>query len=94
MGNPHQITAGTLPPATGLMVFSRREGSIGHLLSGLSNADQGVRVESVKAVLLDYFQGIGKDISQAAKILNEIPAEQITRLTDAMVKLADEYHWQ
>lgn len=83
-----------LPTATGLMVFARREGSIGHLLSGLSNADSGIRVEAVKSVLLDYFQGTGKDLSRAAEILNRVPEMQINHLTDQMVRLADEYNWQ
>lgn len=83
-----------LPPATGLMIYARRDGSVEHLLSGLSNADAGVRAEAVKAVLLDYFQSTGKDLSRAAEILNGIPEIQITHLTDQMVKLADEYNWQ
>ena len=82
-----------VPPATGLMIFARREGQIDLLLSGLSNQDEGIRTQTVKTVLLAYFQKT-MDVSKASETLNGLHNIAVRKLTDAMVKLANEYNWQ
>ena len=83
-----------IPSATGLMVFARRENLITALLSGLSNQDEGIQEEAVKHVLLIYGQTKGMTLAQAHEELLKLPVPAIRALTQAMIKLANEYNWE
>ena len=82
-----------IPSATGLMVFARRENQIDLLLSGLSNQDEGIRVQTVKTILLAYYQQT-MDINKASEVVNGVHNLAMRKLTESMVKLAESYNWQ
>lgn len=84
-----------IPPATGLMVWARREDQISHLLAGLSNQDAGIREQAVRSLLLTYFQKQNRlPLQEASDRLEALPAEGITRLTQALLRLANDYQWE
>ena len=84
----------SLPSAQGLMVFARRENLIGGLLSGLSHEDDGLRTASIRPVLMAYLQSTGKDLTGAANFVNDLDEATLRGLTDQLVALADQYHWE
>lgn len=82
-------------PATGLMVWARREDQISHLLAGLSNQDAGVREQAVRSILMTYFQRQNHlSLQDASDRLESLPSEGITRLTQALLRLANDYQWE
>ena len=83
----------SLPSATGLMIFARREGQIDLLLGGLSNLDDGIRAQTVRTVLLAYYQK-AMDLGKASKKIDEVPDVTLQTLTRQMVDLAERYNWQ
>ena len=82
-----------IPPATGLMVFARRSNQIDLLLSGLSNQDEGIRVQTVKTILRAYYQQ-KRDITKASETVNNLHNLAVRKLTESMVNLAETYNWQ
>lgn len=83
----------SLPSATGLMIFARREGQIDLLLGGLSNLDEGIRIQTVRTVLLAYYQK-AMDLGKASAKLEQTPPLAMQTLTRQMVDLAERYNWQ
>lgn len=76
------------------MVYARRENLIGGLLSGLSHDDEGLRMAAVKTVLIAYSQAAGKDLHGAATYVNSLQEDELRRLTDQLVTLANRYNWE
>lgn len=87
------MPSNNLPSATGLMIFARREGQIDLLLGGLSNLDEGIRIQTVRTVLLAYYQK-AMDLGKASAKLDQTPSFTMQTLTRQMVDLAERYNWQ
>lgn len=84
----------SVPPARGLMVWARREGYIDLLLSGLENGDEGVQVQTVRTILLAYYQKKGMSLQKSADVINSLPTLQVTKLTNALKTLSVNYNWK
>lgn len=84
----------SLPPARGLMVWARREGYIDLLLSGLENGDIGVQAQTVRTVLLAYYQKQGMSLQKAAEMINSLPSLPVDKLTTALKTLSVNYNWK
>jgi hypothetical protein len=84
----------SLPPARGFMVWARRNGLINLLLSGLSNADEGIQAQTVKTVLLAYYQSKPLDLNRAAELINNLPTMGLQHLTQACRTLSEKYNWK
>ena len=84
----------SLPPARGLMVWARREGYIDLLLAGLENGDTGVQAQTVRTVLLAYYQKQGMSLQKAADQMHNLSSLQVDRLTAALKTLSTNYNWK
>ena len=90
-----QASTTSLPPATGLMVWARREDQLSHLLAGLSNQEAGVREQATRSLLLTYFQRHNKlPLQEASDQLDGCGDSAITNLTQSLMQLANDYHWE
>ena len=76
------------------MVWARREGLIDLLLSGLGNGDPGIQNQTVRTVLLAYYQKQGMDLNKSADTIGNLPSLAVDKLTSAMKTLAENYNWK